>query len=121
MVSSVCTRYVSFFYCNTPPTCNHHNRHSIFFLDVALYSGVTQVGIRNSLRSNNHISVSTITYSPTSGEFALHQVKNMVMKRDKANTTLLMAAAESGSKATFEASLDAAKNHASGEVFVHMI
>ena len=45
----------------------------------------------------------------------------MVMKRDKANTTLLMAAAESGSKATFEASLDAAKNHASGEVFVHMI
>ena len=92
-----------------------------FFFNVALYCGVTQVGIRNSLRSNNHISVSTITYSPTSGEFALHQVKNMVMKRDKANTTLLMAAAESGSKATFEASLDAAKNHASGEVFVHMI
>ena len=49
--------YVYFIFWNTPPTCNHHNRHSIFFLDVALCSGVTQVGIRNSLRSNNMYQV----------------------------------------------------------------
>ena len=60
--------YVSFCFCNTPPTCNHHNRHSFIFFDVALYSGVTQVGIRNSLRSNNMYTSTTPARTAPAGK-----------------------------------------------------
>lgn len=45
----------------------------------------------------------------------------MVLKRDKEGTTLLMAAAERGSKDAFEAALGAAKTYASGKVHINTI
>lgn len=45
-----------------------------------------------------------------------HQMKEIVVKRDKAKTTVLMAATKSGSKDAFEAALAAANSHAIGEV-----
>lgn len=45
----------------------------------------------------------------------------MVVTRDKADTTVLMAATKGGSKDTFGATLDAAKNHANREVSIHTV
>lgn len=50
-----------------------------------------------------------------------YQVKNLLLKRDKANTTLLMAAAEGGSKDTFEAAVGATATYASGKVHENTI